>query len=268
MARSIPGILLFEQDSYKQRFLAEIAKAIRTHVAELYSFCVMTNHFHLLLSTERVPVGRLVQPAMAIVAQRWNWEHQRKGPIYDDRAKAKAVTTDRYFLNAARYIEYNPVKAGIVERPEQYPWSSARAYVSGDSDNLTSTERLLASLSKLDVPVDYRRWLGSAERAAWPYPDEPEWESSPEPTSAAPAIPPALLQLAEEVATRHDVPLPEFLGPASRHALAAARREFIWQGSARGFTGAAIARMLGRSKALVSRELARKKVNGGDCPQG
>ncbi len=161
MARSVPGIRLFELDSYKQRFLGEIAHAIRKHVAELYAFCVMTNHFHLLISTEREAIGRLVQPAMSQVAQRWNWEHHRKGPIYDDRAKAISVTTDEYFLNAARYIQYNPVKAGIVRVPEEYPWSSARA----------SSPRPGRSPRHPAGAAQASRASGSADRRRAPSPD-------------------------------------------------------------------------------------------------
>ncbi|MBI4345549.1 MAG: transposase [Elusimicrobia bacterium] len=253
MARCVPGLRIFERDCDKERFLAEIARSIRKHVAELYAYCIMSNHFHLLLCTETVAIGTIMQGPLARVAQRWNWEHGRKGPIFDDRFKSPSVTDERYFLNVARYIEHNPVKAGMVQRPEDYRWSSARAYLSEGCDLLTSTERLLGYLSRSGNTAGYRAWLGSPEPAAWPHADLPEWDGVSE--RELPPEPEDLPELAQQIATRHGLSLQELVGRSKRPALVSARREFILDASGQGHAGIDIARMLERSPALVSRVL-------------
>ncbi|MBI4345833.1 MAG: transposase [Elusimicrobia bacterium] len=256
MSRCVPGLRIFERDRDKQRFLFEVARSIRKHLAEIYAYCVMSNHFHLLLCTETVDIGTVMQAPLAIVAQRWNWEHGRKGPIYDGRFTSPAVTDDRYFLNAARYIEYNPVKAGLAQRPEDYPWSSARAYLTEGGDDLTSTERLLACLSGGKDVREYAAWLRSPEPAAWPHGELPEWDGFATIEAVGAPEPDPLPAIATGIALRYGLSLEEMLGGSRRPQLVRARREFIWDAAGRGHAAVEIARVLGRSQALVSKVLA------------
>lgn len=268
MARCVPGLGIFERECDKQRFLAEIACSIRKYVVELYAYCVMSNHFHLLLCTNTVKIGTVMQTPLARIAQRWNWEYGRKGPVYDDRFKSIAITSERYFLNVARYIEYNPVKAGIVQRPEDYPWSSARAYLADEGDSLTSTERLLGNLSIGDDPMEYAAWLRSPEPAAWPHSGEPEWSGSRQTEPAPRPISEGLFTLAGGTAARCGMTMSELLSKAKRPVLVRARRQLISEAASVGHSGAEIARLLGCDKSLVSRVLSRRdKVNFGDCPE-
>ncbi|MBI5200318.1 MAG: transposase, partial [Elusimicrobia bacterium] len=88
MGRSIPEIWIFAEDAAKQRYLRDVGLSIRKAAAELYAYCVMSNHYHFLIGTDRVPIGQIMQAPNSHIAQRWNWEHDRKGPIWDDRFKS------------------------------------------------------------------------------------------------------------------------------------------------------------------------------------
>lgn len=98
------------------------------------SYCVMPNHWHLVLWPER---ERAISQFMAWLttthALRWRWQHGTvgEGAVYQGRYKAIPVQCDRHFLTLCRYVERNPVRAGLVARTDSWPWSSAHPRHSG-----------------------------------------------------------------------------------------------------------------------------------------
>ncbi|WP_279222718.1 transposase [Stutzerimonas kunmingensis] len=96
----------------------------------IHSWCLMTNHVHLLL-TPHVPGGlsRLMQNLNRRYVQQINRRFGRTGHLWAGRFKASIVSHERYLLSCMRYIELNPVRAGMVPHPEAYPWSSWHANV-------------------------------------------------------------------------------------------------------------------------------------------
>ncbi len=96
-----------------------------------HAYCLMTNHYHLLL---QAPGGDLSAGMKTIgvgYAVMFNKVYGRFGHVFQGRFKASQVETDEHALELARYIALNPVRAGIVERPEHWPWSSYSATVAG-----------------------------------------------------------------------------------------------------------------------------------------
>lgn len=91
----------------------------------VHSWCLMTNHVHLLL-TPSVPgtLSRLMQNLNRLYVQRINARFERTGHLWAGRFKASVVDSERYLLSCMRYIELNPVRAGMVVHPQNYPWSS------------------------------------------------------------------------------------------------------------------------------------------------
>lgn len=91
---------------------------------ELYAYCLMGNHVHLLLKTTDEPLETIFRRIGASFVYWYNLKYQRSGHLFQDRFRSEPVEDDRYFLTAVRYILRNPVKAGICKKPEDYPYSN------------------------------------------------------------------------------------------------------------------------------------------------
>jgi hypothetical protein len=87
----------------------------------------MSNHFHLLLETREIEVGKFMKALASKYAMQYNHRYSYKGHVFEDRYRSCLVETDEYFLQTSRYIHLNPVKANMVEHPEDYNWSSYRS---------------------------------------------------------------------------------------------------------------------------------------------
>jgi REP element-mobilizing transposase RayT len=94
------------------------------------AYCLMPNHYHLLVQTPLANLSRSMRHVNGIYTQRYNRRHGCDGQLFRGRYKAIVVEEDNYLLQLMRYIHKNPVKAGIVESPDDYPWSSHKAYLS------------------------------------------------------------------------------------------------------------------------------------------
>ena len=110
-----------------QRFLALLSAAtLRFHVSCL-AYCLMPNHFHLLVQPRALPLSRMMQQLNSGYAAWFNRRHDRVGHLLQGRFKALLVETDVYFLRVLRYIVSNPVVGGRVRQPANWRWSSYRA---------------------------------------------------------------------------------------------------------------------------------------------
>ncbi|WP_417539511.1 transposase [Marinobacter sp.] len=125
----------------------------------VHSWCLMTNHVHLLV-TPLSPgsLSRLMQNLNRLYVQRINARFQRTGHLWAGRFKASVVSNERYLLSCMRYIELNPVRAGMVSHPEAYPWSSWHANVGARRSLLVSphSEYLALGSGESDRHKRYR----------------------------------------------------------------------------------------------------------------
>ena len=128
MNRALARRALFETRGDMRHFLACIARAVRRGTIELHAFCVLSNHFHLLL---RSPTGELSAAMRRIQTEyvrRFNRIRRRDGPLVRGRYRSKAVRSFAYRRQLVRYIDQNPVQAGLCADPRAYEWGSARCY--------------------------------------------------------------------------------------------------------------------------------------------
>lgn len=128
-------IFLTEEDYLV--FLRYIEKARSKTKFTVYAYCLMTNHVHLLLKTEE-PIGNIIKRVAVGYAQYHNIKNGRTGHLFQNRFKSEVVETDKYFLTVLRYINQNPVKAGLVGDMKKYKWSSYREYY---ADNKSIVEK-------------------------------------------------------------------------------------------------------------------------------
>ena len=141
-------------DSYCYlEFLREAADACGVAV---HAYVLMTNHVHLLVSPEsEQSCGRMMQSIGRRYVRYFNDRYHRTGTLWEGRYKSTLVDSDLYFLTVARYIELNPVRAGMVSRPVEYPWSSFHENGLGKGDPLLTHHPLYIGLAS--IPAERQR---------------------------------------------------------------------------------------------------------------
>ena len=109
----------------------------------------MTDHIHLLATPQRADsLPKMLQSVGRRYVQHFNIAHHRTGTLWEGRYRATLVEAERYLLACYRYIELNPVRAGIVAHPSEYPWSSYHAHARGLSDALVTEHPLYLGLGR------------------------------------------------------------------------------------------------------------------------
>ncbi len=115
----------------------------------IHAYVLMTNHVHLLLSTERLgAAGRMMKSLGQRYVQYVNRQYRRSGTLWEGRYRSCLVQEDDYLLSCYRYIEMNPVRAGMVEHPADYRWSSYRCNGQGEADALISPHPSFTALAE------------------------------------------------------------------------------------------------------------------------
>lgn len=119
---------IFLDDEDYLRFLETINRMKSEGQFAVYGYCLMTNHVHLLIQEKTDNISRIMSRIGTSYAWWYNQKYGRSGHVFQDRFRSECVESDAYLLTVIRYIHNNPVKAGMVENPEEYRWSSIRAY--------------------------------------------------------------------------------------------------------------------------------------------
>ena len=117
---------IYLDDEDREMFLATLAWVGERFGWICHSYCLMGNHFHLLIETPKPNLSLGMRQLNGVYTQRFNRRHKKAGHLFQGRFKAILVERDSYLLELARYIVLNPVRAKMVNRPEHYAWSSYR----------------------------------------------------------------------------------------------------------------------------------------------
>jgi len=118
---------IFEGDSDHIEFLSVLERVIERFNWQLHAYCLMGNHYHLMVETPQPDLSAGMRQLNGIYTQRFNRHHRRVGHVLQGRFKAIVVDRDSYLLELSRYVVLNPVRAHMVKRAEDYKWSSYRA---------------------------------------------------------------------------------------------------------------------------------------------
>ncbi len=150
----------FFADRDYRLYLDLLKEASRKHHCQVHAYVLMTNHVHLLV-TPSTPTGvsLLIRDLGRDYVRTINKTHCRSGTLWEGRFKSSLVDSDRYCLVCYRYIELNPVRAKMVKRPEEYPWSSFRSNALGDIDALLSPHSVWLALD-CDDQSRRKRYIG------------------------------------------------------------------------------------------------------------
>ena len=143
---------VFFDDEDRQVYLKLLAVYARKHALQIWAYCLMDNHIHLLAVPEtETALARGIGLTNQVYTQYLNRKLTQSGRVWQNRFFSCVVGTEQYLWAAARYIERNPLKVGLAERPEAYRWSSAKAHLTEADD------AVLGSTS----------WLAPSERTAY-----------------------------------------------------------------------------------------------------
>lgn len=115
----------FYEDEDRSFYLHHLSRLLAKSQCALHAYCLMTNHVHLLLTPTTVEsCARLMKALSQLHTQYVNKTYGRSGTLWEGRFRSSLVQSERYLLECYRYVELNPVDAGMVSRPEDYEWSS------------------------------------------------------------------------------------------------------------------------------------------------
>lgn len=129
----------FLDDRDRVVYLDALKIALRANNCALHAYVLMTNHVHLLMTpSETGQVARVMQSLGRRYVRFFNSAHMRTGTLWEGRYKSSLIGTERYVLVCHRYIELNPVRAGVVPSADAYGWSSYRCNAMGLADELLS----------------------------------------------------------------------------------------------------------------------------------
>ena len=148
---------VFKDEKDRLNFLNTLQHANKRYNWICHAYCLMTNHYHLLIET---PDGNLaigMRQLNGVYTQLFNNWHGRTGHLFQGRYKAILIQKDSHLLEVCRYVVLNPVRANMVETPEEYRWSSFRSNAEGLPDALVRRHAVYLALG---------RW-GATRRAAY-----------------------------------------------------------------------------------------------------
>ena len=137
----------FRDESDRVFYLGLLQEHLPASGCELHAYALMTNHVHLLFTPgDDGAAARLMKAVAQRYTQRCNKRWPRSGPLWEGRFKSSVVDSGAYSLNCHRYIEENPLRAGMVQHPAEYPWSSFRANAMGFPCPLLTVQRSMSLL--------------------------------------------------------------------------------------------------------------------------
>ncbi|MEA3363570.1 MAG: transposase [Thermodesulfobacteriota bacterium] len=127
--RGNAGENIFKANRDREAFLSYLEATAERFGIIIYSYCLMTNHYHLLIETPQANLSAAIQWLNVSYATWFNKKRRRRGHLFQGRFKAILVDADEYLNQVSRYIHLNPVKAKIVETPQAYAWSSYPVFI-------------------------------------------------------------------------------------------------------------------------------------------
>jgi REP element-mobilizing transposase RayT len=245
---------IFVDDVDRLRFLELLATAVREKAIVCHAFCQMTNHYHAVLTTCLANISSVMRQLNGEYAGWWNARHGHVGHVYQGRFGSRLIQDERYLLTASAYVVLNPVRAGIVRSPEDWPWSSHRATAGIEAIPPFLSPGAIWQYGGTRDPRGYREFVAGA--LTLKLPDEPilgddefiarftSWRQ----------------RASHEVPLRERTPRPSLDRIFDRVGAGADRDEGILHAVSHGYPVKTIARYLGVDRTIVRRVVRRNPI--------
>ena len=153
---------VFKSQKDRERLLSYVESAVVRYGAVVHTWCLMRNHYHLLLETPSGNLSQIMRHINGAYTTYVNVKRKRAGHLFQGRYQAILVEADAYAVEFSRSMHLNPVRAGMVARPEQYPWSSSRSDIGQCTPpEWLKTDCILGSFGRKapDAKNRYRRFV-------------------------------------------------------------------------------------------------------------
>jgi putative transposase len=124
--RGVDGTAIVRDDDDRRVFLARVADVVPRFDWLVHALCLMNTHYHLVIETTRVALSNGMKRLNGRYAQSFNQRHARSGHLFGDRFWASLIESEEQLHAACLYVVYNPVRAGLCDRAEDWPWSRSR----------------------------------------------------------------------------------------------------------------------------------------------
>ncbi|MDX6770283.1 MAG: transposase [Elusimicrobiota bacterium] len=136
ISRGVERRMIYADDADRRIFIDFMRESFERASVRLFSYCLMGNHFHLLLDMRSGPIGIPMHLLLTRYAHHFNQRHKRVGHLFQNRFNAIPCLEQRHFITILTYIHLNPVRAGLVKKPGLWRWSSHRDLISGSREVL------------------------------------------------------------------------------------------------------------------------------------
>lgn len=134
MARGVDGRAVYIDDHDRTKFLDDLRRISGDSSGEIIAYCLMGNHFHIAFRVGHIPLAVIMQRLLTGYAFSFNRRHDRTGHLFQARYQAVLCLDDAYLFGLVRYIHMNPVRAGLVVKPQDWHWSSSSRQLPGNSE--------------------------------------------------------------------------------------------------------------------------------------
>jgi putative transposase len=157
------GKIFFSKRDY-EKFKEYIAAAKERFGFILHAYVLMTNHYHMIIETPEKNLSKIMHYINSSYTIYTNIKRKRSGHLFQGRYKAILVDKDSYLLELSRYLHLNPVRLNMAQKPEEYPHSSYRSYVTGQVESIVNRDTILEMMTtrRKEAPDRYRKFVESA----------------------------------------------------------------------------------------------------------
>jgi len=165
---------IFLSDQDRENFLFVLGSVVKRFNWLCHAYCLMDNHYHLMIETPDANLSRGMRQLNGVYTQKYNWWHSKTGHIFQGRYKSILVEKENYLLELCRYVVLNPVRANMVQKPDEWKWSSyeATAGLKNVPDHMTIGWILgLFSKNKKEAQKRYRKFVSEGIQQGSPWND-------------------------------------------------------------------------------------------------
>ena len=145
ISRGVDKSLIFHDQNDYKKFISFLRIFCIEFDAVIHSYCLMSNHIHLLVETKKANISHFMRRLLGDYAMYFNHKYLRVGHLFQSRYKSYLIDNDIYLLEVSRYIHLNPCRAGIVIRPELYRWSSMNDFLTDNSSDFLDKKLILSN---------------------------------------------------------------------------------------------------------------------------